>query len=186
MSLRSLERVVGVSGKNRATNNYAKLVVANLLKKGVIQKLAKGCYTNRNDAGLAVLCFQPAYLGLQSALSFHGLWEQETIPVIITATKARQGRRSVLGMNVVLHRIQHTLVFGVTYELDGEQYLPCSDIEKTFLDLLYFKQNISGEVLMQFRKKVDRKKLMRYVLRYPETVRKQVRVLLNLLFPKQL
>ena len=80
LDFKSLERIIGKS-KN---SNYAKLLVYNLLKKGKIKKIGKVVYTKHNEISLEVFSFKPAYLGLQSALSRYGIWEQETIPVIIT------------------------------------------------------------------------------------------------------
>src|SRR3989344_9138445 len=80
VDFKSIERIIG-------KNNYAKLLVSNLLKKNKIKKVGKGFYTKYDESSLSVFAFKPAYLGLQSALSFYGLWEQETIPVILTTKK---------------------------------------------------------------------------------------------------
>ncbi|MBM3234657.1 hypothetical protein FJZ19_06210, partial [Candidatus Pacearchaeota archaeon] len=80
---------------NKKDKRYVWLIVNNLLKKGEIKKLAKGYYTIHEDNSLAVFCFKPSYLGLQNALTFHHLWDQATIPVIITPRKIRQGLRVI-------------------------------------------------------------------------------------------
>jgi len=80
VSYSSIEKIV----KNKKNiKQYTKQLIRNLLLKKKIKRLAKGYYTIINDSSLAVYCFKPAYLGLQDSLSFHNLWEQETIPVII-------------------------------------------------------------------------------------------------------
>src|SRR3989344_4471238 len=105
---KSIERIVGKSKKS----SYAKLLVYNLLKKGKIKKIGKGVYTIHNEISLTVFAFKPAYLGLQTALSNYELWEQETIPVIITTKRVRRGIRSLMGGNILLRNINKKHFFG--------------------------------------------------------------------------
>lgn len=159
VSSRSIARIT-------RNSNYAKQLLRHLLRKGKIKRLAQGYYTAYDDASLAVFCFKPAYLGLQDALSFHNLWEQETIPVILTAKKIRPGLRRILGSNVLLRRLEKKYFFGFAYCPQKEFYLPYSDVEKTFIDLVYFRQKISPGLLRLFQKKIDLKKLKNYLKHY--------------------
>lgn len=171
VSYDSIERIV----KNKKNvKQYVKILVRNLLKQGKIKRLAKGYYTNRDEVSLAVFCFKPSYLGLQDALSFHELWEQETIPIIITSNTVRQGIREIFGVNVIIRRIDKKYIFGFEYYKDGDFYFPYSDIEKTFIDMIYFKQPLDEEVIDNFRKKIDKKNLKDYLKRYPERFKKMV------------
>lgn len=165
VSFDSIEKIV-TGRKNK--KQYAKQLIRNLLLKGKVHKLAKGWYTSRDDAQLAVFCFQPAYLGMQDALSFHSLTEQETIPVIVTIQRVKQGIRNIMGINVLVRRIKKEYFFGFeSYEQNG-MYLPYSNIEKTLIDMLYFRENISKEVLNCILKKMDTKRFGDYLKRYPE------------------
>ncbi len=155
----------------KGTKHYVKQLIRHLTRKGRIKRLAKGYYTTHDEASLAVFCFQPAYLGLQDALSFHNLWEQETIPVIITMRKVRQGIRRVLGVNALIRRISKEYFFGVEYHRQDNAALPYSDVEKTFIDMLYFKENLNENAIAAFRKKVDLKKLKLYLKSYPMKIR---------------
>jgi predicted transcriptional regulator of viral defense system len=159
---------------NKKDKSYIYLIVNNLLKKGEIKRLTKGYYTIHEDPSLIVFCFKPSYLGLQNALSFHNLWEQETNPLIITARKIRQGRREVFGRNVIFKNIDKKYLFGFDYYKDGDFYLLYSDIEKTFIDLIYFKQFLDKEVIENFKNRTDRKKLSSYLKAYPIKFRKKV------------
>ena len=167
----SIERIVGV---RKGKSNYAKLLVFHLLKKGDIHRVGKGVYTKHNESSLAVFAFRPAYLGLQSALSFHGLWEQETIPIILTTKKVRRGMRTVLGTNVLVRSIDKKYFFGFSFVKEGNFYLPYSDIEKTFIDLFVFHQKIDASVLRELQQRIDRKKLQKYLMRYPLSLRKKL------------
>lgn len=176
VSFASIKKVV--TNKKRV-KQYVKQVVRNLVLAEKIKKLTKGYYTIHNEASLAVFCFQPAYLGLHDALSYHGLWEQETIPLIVTARKVRTGIRSILGSNVYLHRLAPEYYFGVEHSSGQSFALPYSDIEKTLIDLVHFKQNISNDVRNEFRKRINTNKLKQYLDHYPEKMRKKVMELLK-------
>ncbi len=172
VDFRSIERIVRV-GKSKS--NYAKLMVSNLLKNDKIHKVGKGYYSKYPESSLAVFVFKPAYLGLQSALSHFGLWEQETIPVIITSRKVRRGIREILGTNVLVRNINQKYFFGVELVKEGNFYLPYADLEKTFIDLIVFNENIDGSVLKVLRKKINRKKLDNYLQRYPPKIKEKVK-----------
>ncbi len=176
VDFKSVEKIVGVS---KGKSNYAKLLVYNLLKKGKIHKVGKGFYSKYNESSLAVFAFKPAYLGLQSALSHFGLWEQETIPVILTTQKVRRGIRTVLGTNVLVRNINRKYLFGSEMVKESNFYLPYSDLEKTFIDLIVFNENIDSHVLKVLIKKVNRKKVENYLKKYPPQIKEKVKKYLN-------
>ncbi len=168
---RSIARVI----RSRTdASQYEKQLVHNLLKSGRIKRLAKGCYTARDDPSLAVFCFKPAYLGLQDALSFHELWEQETAPVILTARRVRQGARQIMGQNVLIRRLDRRYMFGFDYYNRGDLHLPYSDVEKTLIDMVYFGEHLTDEALRNLRKRLDTKKLRSYLKAYPAKTRASV------------
>lgn len=153
---------------------YPKQFIRNQIEKGKIKKLVRGFYTIHDNINLSVFCFEPSYLGLQDALSYHNLWEQESILVIITSRKVRQGIRKILGLNVMVRRINKKYFFGFEYMKDGDFYFPYSDIEKTFIDLIYYKQYIDKKTLIEFKKKIDNRKLKNYLKKYPKLIKKRV------------
>lgn len=157
---------------------YVYLLISNLLKQGEIKKITKGYYSTYDDPSLIVFCFKPSYLGLQNALSFHNLWEQETNPIVITSCNIRTGLRKVFGKNAIVKRMNPKYMFGFEYYKysleDREIYLPYSDIEKTFIDLIHFKIPLDEEVIHEFRKKIDVKKLRNYLKVYPRRTKKRV------------
>ena len=158
----------------RKNKNYIYLLINNLLKRGEIKKITKGFYTIHEDPSLIVFCFKPAYLGLQNAMSFHNLWEQETNPVVVTVKNVRRGIRSVFGRNTLVRKIDKRYIFGFEYYKDGDFYFPYSDIEKTFIDLIYFKEHLDDEAINNFKEKLNMKKLKEYLKRYPLRFRKLV------------
>lgn len=166
VNYRSIEMIAG--------KQYAKQLIRNLALKGEIKKLAKGNYTIHDENSISVFCFKPAYLGLQDALSFHNLWEQETIPIIVTSRRVRLGIRKVIGSNVLIRRIDKKYLFGFDYYEQLGLYLPYSDVEKTFIDMVYFNEKISGEAMHNIIGKIDRKRLDSYLKTYPSRIRMKV------------
>jgi predicted transcriptional regulator of viral defense system len=176
VSFSSVERIVK---EKKNVKQYSKQLIRNLLLKGKIKRIAKGCYSIHNDPLLNVFCFQPAYLGLQDSLSFHGLWEQETIPIVITTEKIRPGLRKTSLGNILIRRIDKKYFFGAEYQKQGDFYAPYSDIEKTFIDMIYFDEKFSDDVLSNIIKAIDKKNLEGYLKKYPERFRNKVKVVLN-------
>ena len=147
--------------------NYSNLLIHNLVKSGKIRRISKSWYTTYEDPIVAVFCYKPAYVGLQEALSIHGVWEQETNVVIVTTKKVRTGIRKILDSNVIFHRIRPSYFFGVELIRYENFFIPVSDLEKTLIDLFYFKEVPSEDLLREIKRKIDRKKLMNYLKHYP-------------------
>jgi len=178
VSFDSIKRIT----KRNKDSQYSKQLIRNLMLKGKVKKLTKGFYTLYEDPSLNVFCFQPAYLGLQDALSMDNLWEQETIPIIITSRKIRPGLRKTAIGNIMIRRINKKYLFGYEYKKSGEIYFPYSDTEKTFIDMIYFRQRIDKEVLENIKKAIDKQKLDQYLKKYPDKFRKKSKVLLKAKF----
>lgn len=170
VSFGSISRIISKNGKSK----YAKLLISHLLNQHKIFRLTKGFYTKHTDISLAVFCFKPAYLGLQSALSHHNLWEQETIPVIITPKNVRQGIRKVMGGNILIKRIRKDFLFGFKHYKEEIFLIPYSDIEKTIIDMIFFRQDIPKDSLKKARKMINKKTLSVYLKYYSPKFRKKV------------
>jgi len=162
------------------TNNkkYAYLLIHNLVKRGEIKKITKGWYSLHDDPSVTVFCFKPSYIGLQEALSFHGLSEQETNTVIVTTRKVRTGVRELLNSNVILHKIDQKYFFGFDYVKYNDFFIPVSDVEKTIIDLVYFNEIPDKKIIERIRKNIDKEKLEKYLRKYPSKFRNKVKRLL--------
>lgn len=130
---------------------YAKILVHNELKKGELKRIKQGWYTYHDDPMLAVFAFAPAYLGLEAALSIYGLWEQQTVPVIITAKKVRTGVREILGSNMVIHRTSPAQLTGYQATNYYGFWLPVSTPKKTYADILHFREKLDPGTLRKLR-----------------------------------
>ena len=172
----SIERII----KNtKNVKQYAKQLIRNLIIKKKIKKLTKGIYTSYDDNSLIVYCFKPAYLGLQDALSLHNLWEQETIPIILTSRKIVPGIRKSMNGNVSIRRLQKKYLFGFEYVQQGNLYFPYSDLEKTFIDMVYYKEKLNEETLKNILERINIKKLNSYLKIYPKRFKKIILKYIN-------
>jgi len=133
-SFKDVEKLVGKS--------YAKLIIHNYLSSGKIHKLGKGIYSFHDDPVLAVYAFRPSYLGLEFALSFYEVWEQETVPVVITSRRVRLGVRQVLDKNVLIRYMKPKGMFGYESKRYGDFYIPVSTPEKTLVDFVYYNEPV--------------------------------------------
>lgn len=155
---KSVTRLVGNA-------KYTYVLLNHLLRKGEIKRLTKGYYTIHEEPTLIVYCLKPAYLGLQDAMSFHNLWEQETMPIVLTVRKVRIGIRHVFGNNVMIRRLSPKHFFGYDYHTVDGLHLPVSDIEKTFIDMVYFNE-LRNDMVRPFKRKINKKKLQEYLKKY--------------------
>ncbi len=152
--------------------NYAHLILSKLTKKGEIFRLTKGFYSAFNDPTFSVFCFKPSYLGLYDALSLRNLWEQEVNTTIITIKKVRTGIRKILETNVIIKRIKPKYFFGFDYIKYDNFYIPVSDLEKTLIDLVYFKEPLTWQILKNLKNKIDEKKMLKYLKAYSKDFQK--------------
>ena len=164
-TINDIKRIVG-------DREYTYLILNILVKRGEIFRLARGFYSKYDDPSLIVNYFKPAYLGLQDAMSYLNLWEQETITIVITVKKVRQGIRKVLGNNVLVKRIKPKYFFGFNLLKISDFYLPISNKEKTFIDLIYFRE-WRREYGKYFRG-LDLKILKEYAKKYPKRIKNKI------------
>lgn len=154
---------------------YAKLMMHHLVRRGQVHRLVNGVYTFLPEMQVVGSAFQPYYYGLQDALSFHGLWEQETNPVVITPRRVRPGLRVFLGNNYVVRRIDRSFFFGFDLMAYGDFWIYVSDVEKTLIDFCYFREPLEKTSLAEIREKTDTQKMERYLSRCPKWLGKRVR-----------
>ena len=161
------------SNKN-ISKDYSKNLMSNLIKEKKIHKITNGKYTFQEEIMCVGFAFSPFYYGLQEALSLHNLHEQETNAIIITTNKIKPGIREIMDTNVYLRRIDKKYFFGYDFIKYYDIEIPVSDIEKTLIDLVYYKESISKDVILEIKKKIDLIKLNKYLEKYPITIKNKV------------
>jgi len=162
-------------GKAKINKNYFYLLLHNLMKKKEIHRITKGFYTFQEDITVAGFAFSPFYYGLQEALSIRNLWEQETNPIIITPRKVRSGVREIMDANVIVRRIDRRMFFGFEFIKYSNYWIPVSGIEKTFIDFIYFKEQLPENALKEMKKRIKKKVLIKYLKKCPPYIRKQAK-----------
>lgn len=165
--------------KDNISNGYLDLLLHNLVKTGELKRITKGKYTFREDIMLSGFSFSPFYYALQEALSLRNLHEQETNPVIITTKKIKSGIRAVSGNNIVLRRISSKYFFGFDMIKYYDIEIPVSDLEKTLIDFIYYKEPLSKETKEEILKKINKQKLKEYLERYPKRFKQKALLFLK-------
>lgn len=165
--------------KNGAGGHYHRLFMHNMIKSGKVFAVQRGHYTLHNDPTIAGFMFSPFYYGLESALTYHKLWDYMMPITIITTRRVRRSSIEILGRNATVRRIQRRYFFGYSMvHYRDNAYIPMADMEKTLIDSIYFRSRFSKSVYAAMSKRIDRKKLGRYLKRYDAIVKKQVAMVL--------
>lgn len=150
-----------------------------MTEKKQITRISKGYYTLQKNPAVYGFAFRPFYYGLQYALTIHKIWDQATNPIIISGKKLRINTRKINGTKFIIHRIKQKYFFGYDLKnVDGSE-VPVSDIEKTFIDFIHFKNHLDINTLNAIIKKVNRTKLKDYLKVYPIQTRKKIEALLR-------
>ena len=85
----------------------------------------------------------------------------------------------MMNSRILIRRIDKKYFFGLEYKKEGDFFLPYSDIEKTFIDMVYFNERLSQEAIINIKKKADRKKINLYLKKYPKKFQKRALSLLE-------
>ncbi len=166
--LRTALRLEGIS------DAYLKRLVNSLMKKEEITRITRGVYTFHDDVTVAGFAYRPFYYGMEDALSIRGLSEQGTNPYIMTTKNVRTGVRTFKGRNYVIRRIPERMFFGYELLQYYNFWIPVSDVEKSFIDMLYFEKNIRDELLAEIIPKISMSKLRDYLKGYDKSFSKKV------------
>ena len=100
--------------------------------------------------------------------------------MLFRSKKIRSGNRYVLDSNITVRRIKPKYLFGYELMEYDKFYIPVSDIEKTLIDFVYFKEPLDKIVLKEIGKKISIEKIKKYLKFYPKRIKKIVLKLLDL------
>lgn len=121
----------------------------------------------------------PSYVSMESALSYYELIPEAVYSTVSITTKKTKHFNNELG-NFIYHHIKNEL-FGGYIKLEVEEFsVNIADPEKSILDYLYLKY-LSVEELEEVRLQnldiLDKEKLIKIAIDYPERVKKMVEVI---------
>ena len=156
-----------------ASEGYIRLMLHNLVQANKLFRIGKGVYTYQHNESIIGFRFRPFYYGLEYALTIRKIWTQQSVPIILTKSKANPGMRELMGIRVVLHRINGKAFFGFDYVNYGGIFVPVSDVEKTLLDFNYYGISLDRETRSTLENIVNRKKLEEYANRLYSISRKK-------------
>lgn len=160
-----------------ASSAYARKFMSRAVSTGAVYRITKGCYTMHKDINLVGYAFKPFYYGLGTALTHHRLWEQQANQTIITTKNVREGARVFFGLNATIWRIPEGLFFGYAKERYGNFHFYISDVEKTLIDMVYYKFNVEDYVYRNAFSHAGKAKMAAYLKRCPDRVRHGVKEL---------
>lgn len=135
-------------------------------KKGFIIRLKRGLYalqdTKTPDLYLANKLYEPSYVSLEFALSYHRIIP-ETVYEITSVTPKASRRFNVSGKLFTYRKIQKTAFTGYTTARQRGLTFLIADPEKAFVDLNYLRIINGKKPISRFNKeKIDPTKVLRY------------------------
>lgn len=156
---------------NNSTAAYARIFISAMIANGRVNRVTKGFYSLYTDIEVVGFPFYAFYYGLGFALSYHALWKQQSNPHVITTNNVRVGTRTALNSNFIVSRIPKNMFFGYAYVKGQRFFYPVSDIEKTLIDTLYYRFNLEDYVYENIFRKLDTKKMKKYLKLCDERIR---------------
>ena len=163
--------------KKGIPRGYAKLLLHNLFKRGVIHRVERGLYATVNDpiivAGNIVF---PSYISMYVALYLRGAFYQVPSVIQVVTTRRKKNKKIRFLDNLIeFYRIKKTYFFGFDYIMVQKFQVPVAKVEKAIIDIFYFLGDIVGtmdfssineERLKYYLKVINIKALERRVLRW--------------------
>lgn len=155
-----VRRIFGVS-KVAAT-----FLIHRYTKKGFTKRLKRGIYalydTSVPDIYLANKLYEPSYVSLEFALSFHQVIPETVYEITSVSTKPTR-QFSALGKTFSYHRIKKEAFTGYTVYRQRDISALIAEPEKAFVDLTYLRLRKKKELLSRFdKRKINPAKALRY------------------------
>ena len=205
--LDDIEDIIAFKGKIVTTQDIYKALdrkysrsslkkrIYDLKEKGWLIPLRRGLYfvsdissrgfVNLSPMVLAGAFDQDSYISLEAALSFWGLFEQ--MLRTISSVTSQRSRKYAFQHNIYRYlKIDKKLYFGFKKENIEGYYAQIAEKEKVILDYLYFKNDTYAiDLLLEKMRKgltqIDVGKLFLYARKFPETTRRKLGFILDLM-----
>jgi predicted transcriptional regulator of viral defense system len=164
LSLFSRLDVVRVFG---ATPIAARFLLHRYAKKGFITRVKRGLYAFAGESAIptpyiANKLFEPSYVSLEFALSYHRVIPETVYEITSVSTKKTQ-RFHAMNKIFSYRRIKKEAFTGYATVKQGAFSFFIADPEKAFVDLAYLKTIRQKNFLDRFnKKKINKTKALRY------------------------
>src|SRR3989338_1828991 len=134
--------------------------------KGYIVRVKRGLYAFPDslppDLFLANKIYEPSYVSLEFALSYHRVIPENVYEITSVTTKATR-RFEKLGKVFSYRKVKKGVFTGYTIEKQNDLSFRIADAEKALVDYSYFRLVDGNEPLSRFDKaKIDMKKALHY------------------------
>ncbi len=141
-------------------------LIHRLKKQGYVQTVKRGLYKLSDesvpDLYLANKLYEPSYISLEFALSYHRVIP-ETVYEITSVTPKATRRFETLGKIYSYRKIKKTAFAGYTIEKQRGFSFQIADPEKAFVDTNYFRMLGNLKPLSRYNKeKINSAKALRY------------------------
>ena len=135
-------------------------------KKGLISRLKRGMYVLPDmlppDLYIANKLYEPSYVSLEFALSYHRVIPETVYEITSVTTKATR-HFSALGKTYSYRRIKRAAFTGYAIQKQRQFGFIIADPEKAFVDVLYFRVRSGGGSMTRFdKKKLHAAKALKY------------------------
>lgn len=161
-----------------AVGGYSKLLLHNMAEKNELVRLKRGFYTFSKNEAVSGYAFRPFYYGMEYALTIRKIWTQQSIPIVVTTSKANPGIRLIMGQRVKVRRINKKYFFGFEYVNYSNLFVPVSSPEKIILDFLYYGIGLDPETLRSLLAQSDTVLLRNYASMFGKSFWDKVKALL--------
>jgi len=161
-SPRDVQTIFGVS------KVAASFLLHRYKKGGTIVRIKRGLYSFPDalppELYLANKLYNPSYVSREFALSYHGIIPETVYEITSVTTKATR-RFETVGKIYSYRRIKKTAFTGYTVEKQGGFTFRIADIEKAFVDSLYYRVLFNKKPISRFDKnKININKALDYAL----------------------
>ena len=159
-SPRDVQTVFGVS-KIAAT-----FLLHRYSKGGIVVRVKRGLYSFPDalppELYLANKLYNPSYVSREFALSYHGVIPENVYEITSVTTKATR-RFETVGKIYSYRRIKKAAFAGYIVEKQRGFTFRIADIEKSFVDSLYYRVLFNKKPISRFDKtKIDKNKALKY------------------------
>lgn len=150
-------------GTSKAATN---LLLHRYSKKGFITRVKQGFYclsdVTPSEFFVANRIYEPSYISLEFALSYHRVIPETVYEITSVTTKATR-RFETLGKIFSYHKIKKTAFVGYSMEKQNGLSFRIACAEKAFVDYNYFRLLSGKKPLTRFDKeKINAAKALRY------------------------
>ena len=172
--------VISANDISKVDPDFHKQRLSEWQKKGYIKKITKGYYIfsdlEINESVLFIIAnkiFDPSYISLEMALSYHGLIPESVYGITsVTSRKTYKFASSIGQFNY--RRIKPELMFGYQLVKYQNHNFKIAEIEKAILDYFYINSKLNTEGKFEelrinkdtFQEKVDVEKLGKYLSQF--------------------